>query len=191
MNCLSLLSFEDLHIYSQNNHPNQEVLKSFLSKPLLRRVLKQVSRWTDCNKFYSRIRTIVLSSIWQYSEVAPSRSGTVEPNAFRFKSGGMAAINWKIEQIASFNFKFILKFFEGVRNLPFELIKSLLKVTPWSYHCFQKTPFLSILILLLFQRMGSLFLSYSEISLVLGNNLIIHGRIKVDCCQELKCCSCT
>ena len=42
-------------IYSQNNHPNQEVLKSFFSKPLLRRVLKQISRWRDCNNFYSGI----------------------------------------------------------------------------------------------------------------------------------------
>ena len=49
------------------------------------------------------------------SEVAPSRSGTVEPNAFRFKSGGMAAINWKIVQIASFNFK--LFYFEIFRRL--------------------------------------------------------------------------
>ena len=59
VNCLSLLSFEDLHIYihirSQDNHPNQEVLKSFFSKPLLRRVLKQVSRWTNCNNFFSGI----------------------------------------------------------------------------------------------------------------------------------------
>ena len=55
VNCLSLLSFEDLYIYSQNNHPNQEVLKSVFSKPLLWRVLKQVSRWTDCNNFYSGI----------------------------------------------------------------------------------------------------------------------------------------
>ena len=57
VNCLSLLSFEDLHIYirSQNNHPNQEVLKSFFSKPLLRRVLKQVSRWTNCHNFFSGI----------------------------------------------------------------------------------------------------------------------------------------
>ena len=55
VNCLSLLSFEGLHIYSQNNHPNQEVMKSFFSKPLLRRVLKQVSRWTNCNNFYSGI----------------------------------------------------------------------------------------------------------------------------------------
>ena len=59
VNCLSLLSFEDLHIYiyirSQDNHPNQEVLKSFFSKPLLRRVLKQVSRWTNRNNFFSGI----------------------------------------------------------------------------------------------------------------------------------------
>ena len=37
-----------------------------------------------------------------------------------------------------------------------------MKVTIWSNHCFQKTLFLSIVILLLFQRMRSLFLSYSE-----------------------------
>ena len=29
-------------IYSHNNHPNPDVLESFFSKPLLRRVLKQV-----------------------------------------------------------------------------------------------------------------------------------------------------
>ena len=29
-------------IYSHNNHPNQDVLEEFFSKPLLRRVLKQV-----------------------------------------------------------------------------------------------------------------------------------------------------
>ena len=35
------------------------------------------------------VKTIVLSSISQYPEVAPTRSGTVETNTFRFKSGGM------------------------------------------------------------------------------------------------------
>ena len=45
VNGLSLLSFEDLY-NSQNNHPNQEVLKSFFPSPYcaMRRVLKQVSR---------------------------------------------------------------------------------------------------------------------------------------------------
>ena len=42
-------------IYSENNHPNQKVLESFFSKPLLRRVLKQVSERTDGNNFYSGI----------------------------------------------------------------------------------------------------------------------------------------
>ena len=94
VNCLSLLSFVDLYILTKQS-PNQEVLESFLSKPLLRRVLKQLSRWTDCNNFYSGTWLRLLYSIWQYSEVAPRRSATVEPNAFRFKSIGMAAINWK------------------------------------------------------------------------------------------------
>ena len=44
VNCLSLLSFEDLYIFTKQSHSNSEFLKSFSSKPLLRKVLKQSSR---------------------------------------------------------------------------------------------------------------------------------------------------
>ena len=37
-NCISLSSFEDLYIFTKQ-HPNQEVLKSFFSQPLLWRVI--------------------------------------------------------------------------------------------------------------------------------------------------------
>ena len=51
VNCLRLwyyLSRTCIILYSENNHPNQEVLKSFFSKTLLQRVLKLVSWRTDC-----------------------------------------------------------------------------------------------------------------------------------------------
>ena len=82
VNCLSLLSFEDLYIFTKQS------LQFGSSEKLFFQALTAEGSETS----FSMSKTIVLSSIWKYSEVAPSRS---EPNAFRFKSGGMAAINWK------------------------------------------------------------------------------------------------
>ena len=52
--CLSLLSFEDLYIFTKHS-PQSGRSEKIFSKPLLRRVPKLVSRWTDYNNFYSGI----------------------------------------------------------------------------------------------------------------------------------------
>ena len=55
VNCLSLLSFEDLHIFTKQSPKKAGSSEKLFSKPLLWRVVKQVSRWTNCNNFYSGI----------------------------------------------------------------------------------------------------------------------------------------
>ena len=73
VNCLSLLSFEDLYIFTKQS-PKSGSSEKLFSKPLLRRVLKQVSWWTNCNDFQKDYCSIFyLTVLWSCSKQIRNR----------------------------------------------------------------------------------------------------------------------